>query len=151
MKSNFYTSFTQSLAVLAICPALLMFTSCGRHTNSEVFYLVSANLSLPYWKTAVAGFNAAAVRYKVTAKVAGPDSFDANAELQQLNQVIAAKPAGILISVTDEQLLKPGIDAAVAAGIPVITIDSDAASSHRLFFHRNEQFGGRAPGRGTSG
>jgi ribose transport system substrate-binding protein len=31
-------------------------------------------------------------------------------------------------------LLKPGIDAAVAAGIPVITMDSDAPSSHRLFF-----------------
>jgi len=39
-----------------------------------------------------------------------------------------------LISVADEALLKPGIDAAVAAGIPVITIDSDAPSSHRLYF-----------------
>jgi ribose transport system substrate-binding protein len=39
-----------------------------------------------------------------------------------------------LISVAEEALLKPGIDAAVAAGIPVITMDSDAPSSHRLFF-----------------
>jgi ribose transport system substrate-binding protein len=30
--------------------------------------------------------------------------------------------------------MQPEIDAAVAAGIPVVTIDSDAASSHRLFF-----------------
>jgi ribose transport system substrate-binding protein len=89
---------------------------------------------LPYWKTAVSGFNAAAGRYNVTARVAGPDSYDPQAELQELNHAVASKPNGILISVADEALLKPGIDAAVSAGIPVITIDSDAPTSRRLFF-----------------
>ena len=122
------------LLALVLSPSLLLLTSCGRHAQSEVYYLVATNLSLSYWKTAIAGFNAAAARYKVTAKVAGPDSYDPQAELQELNRVVAAKPAGILISVAEENLLKPGIDAAVAAGIPVITIDSDAPTSHRLFF-----------------
>ena len=133
-KSVGFRGLRKLLGVLVVSPALLMAISCGRHSQSEVFYLVSANLSLPYWKTAVAGFNAAAARYKVSAKVAGPDSFDPQAELQELNRAVAAKPAGILISVTDEELIKPGIDAAVAAGIPVLTIDSDAPNSHRLFF-----------------
>ena len=35
---------------------------------------------------------------------------------------------------TDPALLKDSIDKAVAAGIPVITVDSDAPSSKRLFF-----------------
>ena len=126
-------SFTK-LAVLTLSPALLLMISCGRHSQSEVYYLVSNNLSLAYWKTAVAGFNSAAAHYKVTAKVVGPDNYDPQAELQELNRAVAAKPAGILISVAEEALLKPGIDAAVAAGIPVITMDSDAPSSHRLFF-----------------
>src|SRR5450756_1063908 len=126
--------FAKRLAVLALSPSLLFVTSCGRHAQSEVYYLVSANLALPYWKTAVAGFNQAAARFKVTAKVAGPDNYDPQAELQELNHAIAAKPAGILISVADEELLKPGIEAAIAAGIPIITMDSDAPSSHRLFF-----------------
>src|SRR5580658_4234519 len=124
----------KKLVAFALAPTLLLLTSCGRHSQSEVYYLVAANISLPYWKTAVSGFNAAAARYKVTAKVAGPDSYDPQAELQELNHAVAAKPAGILISVADEALLKPGIDAAVDAGIPIITIDSDAASSRRLFF-----------------
>jgi ribose transport system substrate-binding protein len=124
----------KKLVALALSPTLLLLVSCGRHSQSETYYLVAANLSLPYWKTAVSGFNAAAARYKVTAKVAGPDNYDAQAELQELNHAVAAKPAGILISVADEGLLKPGIDAAVAAGIPVITMDSDAPSSRRLFF-----------------
>jgi ribose transport system substrate-binding protein len=122
------------LVALALSPVLLLVTSCGRHAQSEVYYLVAANLSLSYWKTAVAGFNAAAARYKVTGKVAGPDNYDPQAELQELNRAVAAKPAGILISVADEALLKPGIEAAVAAGIPLITIDSDAPTSRRLFF-----------------
>ena len=124
----------KKLVALALSPTLLLLVSCGRHSQSETYYLVAANLSLPYWKTAVSGFNAAAARYKVTAKVAGPDNYDAQAELQELNHAVAAKPAGILISVADEGLLKPGVDAAVAAGIPVITMDSDAPSSRRLFF-----------------
>jgi len=119
---------------IALAPAMLFVTSCGRHQTSEVYYLVSANLALPYWKTAVAGFNQAATAYKVTAKVAGPDSYDPAEELKQLNQAVAAKPAGILISVADEELLKSGIEAALAAGVPVITMDSDAPSTHRLFF-----------------
>ena len=124
----------KKVIALALSPALLFVMSCARHETTETYYLITANLSLPYWKTAVAGFNQAAARYKVTVKVAGPDSYDAQAELQELNQAIAAKPSGILISVADEALLKPGIDAAIAAGIPVITMDSDAPSSHRLFF-----------------
>src|SRR5208337_3653360 len=42
--------------------------------------------------------------------------------------------AGILISVADASVLQPGIDAAIDAGIPVITMDSDATGSHRLYF-----------------
>lgn len=122
------------LVALLLSPAVLLLISCGRHSQSEVYYLVSNNLALQYWKTAEAGFNSAAARYKVTAKVVGPETYDPQAELQELNRAVASKPAGILISVADEALLKPGIDAAINAGIPVLTMDSDAPSSRRLFF-----------------
>jgi ribose transport system substrate-binding protein len=122
------------ITAVAITSALLVLSGCGRHSTSEVYYLVSANLSLPYWKTAAAGFNQAAVHYNVTARVVGPESYDPQAELQALQQAVAAKPAGILISVADEALLKPEIDEAINGDIPVITMDSDAPSSHRLFF-----------------
>src|ERR1700721_3655280 len=112
----------RKLFSLALPPTLLLLTSCGRHSRSEVYYLVAANLSLSYWKTAISGFNAAAARDKVTAKVAGPDNYDPQAELQELKSAIAAKPAGILISVADEALLKPGMDGAGGGGVPVITV-----------------------------
>jgi ribose transport system substrate-binding protein len=99
-----------------------------------VYYLISTNLALPYWQSAAAGFKQAAAEYKVTARVVGPDGYDAQAELAELQKAAATKPAGILISVADVSVLQPGIDAAVNAGVPVITMDSDAAGSRRLYF-----------------
>jgi ribose transport system substrate-binding protein len=128
MKAITKAGFTLlALGVGLIC-------GCERHSTKEVFYMVTTNAALPYWQTAAAGFNHAAAQYKVTAKVVGPDNYDAQAELAELTKAIAAKPAGILISVADAAVLQPQIDAAITAGIPVITIDSDAAGSRRLFF-----------------
>jgi ribose transport system substrate-binding protein len=122
-------------AIAALACTVACVAGCGaRHTDKEVYYLIAANLALPYWQTAQAGFNHAAAQYGVTAKVAGPDSHDPQAELAELQKAVAAKPAGILISVSDASVLQPEIDAAAAAGIPVITIDSDAPASRRLYF-----------------
>ncbi len=122
-------------AALALAVLGLTFASgCDRHSTKEVFYLISVNSSLPYWQTVAKGFNKAAAEYKVTAKVVGAENYDPQAELAELQKAVAAKPAGILIQAADAAALQPGIDAAVAAGIPVITVDSDAASSHRLYF-----------------
>src|ERR1035441_5317625 len=64
----------------------------------------------------------------------GPGGFYPQHEVTEFPQAVALKPAGILVSVANEALMQPEIDSAMAAGIPVITIDSDAPSSHRLFF-----------------
>ena len=114
------------LALLAIGVA---FTSgCERHSKKETFYLVGVNMALPYWQSGAKGFSQAAAKYQVTAKVVGPENYDPQAELTELQKAVAAKPAGILITVADETVIGPGIDAAVSAGIPVITIDSDATN-----------------------
>jgi len=125
----------RGVAILLALPlALSVLTGCQRHSYSETYYLISNNMALPYWQTAIAGFNRAAHQYGVKAVVAGPNTFDAQAELQALQNAVAAKPDGILISVADPTVLQPEIDKAIDAGIPVITIDSDAPHSHRIFF-----------------
>ena len=122
-----------ALSLLAL--GVLFTIGCGaRHSDKEVYYLVATNVNLPYWQTAAAGFKQAAAQYKVTVKVVGPDTYDPKAELAELHSAIAAKPSGILISVADASVLQSEIDAAVNAGIPVITMDSDAAGSRRLYF-----------------
>jgi ribose transport system substrate-binding protein len=114
---------------------LVLTLSCGSaHDSDEFFVLVSANLQLPYWKAAGAGFSNAAAQMKVRADFTGPQTYDPKAERDALDAAVQKKATGILLAVTDPALLKDSIDKAVAAGVPVITIDSDAPSSKRLFF-----------------
>jgi ribose transport system substrate-binding protein len=135
------------LALVALATGL--FTGCGaRHSDKEVYYLVASNMSTAYWQSAVTGFKKAAAQYGVTAKTAGPDTYDPQGELTELKSAVAAKPSGILVSVSDASILQPEIDAAIGAGIPVITVDSDAAASHRLYFiGTNNLEAGRLGGR----
>jgi ribose transport system substrate-binding protein len=120
--------------VIALVTVLPLLEGCSRHSRSERYYLVTVNVELPYWKTAFEGFQKAAAEYGVSVDLRGPHKFDPAAEVQEFRSVVALKPAGILVSVTDSSLLAPEIDAAIAAGIPVITMDSDAPESKRLYF-----------------
>jgi ribose transport system substrate-binding protein len=118
---------------LAISLAALL--SCGSAHDSDEFYvLISANLQVPYWQAAGAGFSNAASQMKVRSDFQGPQNYDTKVERDALNAAVQKKASGILLAVTDPALLKDSIDKAVAAGIPVITLDSDAPASKRLFF-----------------
>jgi ribose transport system substrate-binding protein len=119
----------------AVAVLLLVILSCGGvHDSDEYFVLVSANLQVPYWKAAGAGFANAAAQMKVRSDFTGPQTYDPKAEREALDEAVQKKATGILLAVTDPALLKDSVDKAVAAGVPVITIDSDAPSSKRLFF-----------------
>ena len=125
----------KTLHFAAIAALSIFSLSCGAaHDSDEFFVLVSANLQVPYWKTAGAGFSNAAGQMKVRSDFTGPQNYDPKAERDAVDQAVQKKATGILLAVTDPALLKDNIDKAVAAGVPVITIDSDAPTSKRLFF-----------------
>ena len=125
------TKLKSALTFASATLAILTLTACQ---HAGVYYLISNNLKLPYWKTVNAGFTKAAQAYGVNARLDGPDDYNAAAELDSLRKAVAAKPAGILISVADAVTFREDIINAVEAGIPVITVDSDAPTSNRLFF-----------------
>jgi ribose transport system substrate-binding protein len=109
--------------------------SCGRaHEAEEKYYLVITNKQLPYWKTAASGFFAAARQLNVKSEIAGPDDYNPQQQASEFRRVAQQKPSGILVSAADAELLKPEIDAALQAGVPVITMDADSPSSKRLYF-----------------
>ncbi len=114
--------------------ALLAAGGCHQNPNGNTFYLVANNLKLPYWQTLGNGFSKAATEYRVKVQIVGPDTYDAQGELAAFHNAVAARPAGILVSVPDAALFRTEINAAIQAGIPVITVDSDAPTSQRLYF-----------------
>jgi ribose transport system substrate-binding protein len=111
------------------------FLSCNSaHDSDEYYAFIAANLQVPYWKTADTGFTHAAAQLKVRSDFDGPQNYDAAAEKEAFDRAVQKKATGILLAVTDPAVLKDSIDKAIAAGIPVITVDSDAPASKRLFF-----------------
>jgi ribose transport system substrate-binding protein len=121
------------LLTLSAASSMLL-GGCERHAKSEHYFLIATNIGLPYWQSAHAGFAKAAAQYGVTEDMRGPDSFTPAVEVDEFRAAVARKPAGILVSVSDPALMGPEINKAMAAGIPVITMDSDAPDSQRLFF-----------------
>jgi ribose transport system substrate-binding protein len=134
----------KSMGVFAAALALgvIGFSSCQKpyHEDQERYVFVASNIHLPYWEEAQAGLRDVAKQMGVKAEMVGPEKFDPQEQLKAFQDVVNSKPAGILISVTKPDLLQDAIDSAVAQGIPVITVDSDAPASKRLMFVGTDNF-----------
>jgi ribose transport system substrate-binding protein len=67
-------------------------------------------------------------------EIDGPENYDAKAEYEAFQKAVQQKPSGILLWAVDPTLMTPGIRAAQAQGIPVVTINADAPESGRSLF-----------------
>jgi ribose transport system substrate-binding protein len=117
---------------------ILSFSGCStnHHDPLEKFYLVTPNTKSAYWQEGWSGFNTAAFALGtgVQTGLAGPDTYDPQAEVHEFQVVMSLKPAGIIVSAADPAAMKGPIDDAIAKGIPVMTVDSDVPESKRLTF-----------------
>lgn len=118
--------------------SILTLAGCGggRHETTEVYYLVAANTKIAYWQEAKEGLYAAAKQLGVRSEMVGPEGYDPEGEKREFDRIVASQPApaGILVSPTAPELMRGSIDAAIAKGIPVVTMDSDDPKSKRLLF-----------------
>ncbi|HLI77354.1 MAG TPA: substrate-binding domain-containing protein [Acidobacteriaceae bacterium] len=124
-----------STALFAFLAAgCLGLAGCHYRSTHDIYYLVAPNLKLSYWKSVQAGFQQAAHEYGVTPVVAGPETYDPSAEASAFSDAVGRHPAGILVSAAAASALHADIASAIDSGIPVITVDSDAPNSERLYF-----------------
>ena len=136
MKSN-------RVGVVAVsCLAVIGLASCQTpyHEQEERYVFVASNVNLPYWQEAQAGLTDAAKQLGVKSELTGPEKFDPQEQLRAFQKVVESKPAGIMISVTRPELFQDAINGAIAQGIPVITVDSDAPNSKRVMFVGTDNF-----------
>jgi ribose transport system substrate-binding protein len=125
----------QKILLCSLVSLMFLLIGCRPpHSADEHYILVASNLQVPYWRTAGAGFMQQAQQMRVRADFVGPKDYNPQAQLEEFRKAVQQKPTGILVSPADPSLMKDDIDRAIAAGIPVLTIDSDAPSSKRLFF-----------------
>lgn len=71
---------------------------------------------------------------QVQVELQGPAEWDASLEARTVEQLVARKIDGLVVTAAEANALVPAIDKAIAAKIPVITFDSDSPGSQRLAF-----------------
>jgi ribose transport system substrate-binding protein len=108
----------------------------GRPANpNEEYVWLSANANLPLFTTHDhPALRLAGEELGVKVSIAGPSSVDIPGLVAAVEQTVARKPAGMMVVGWDPSALVPSINAAMAAGIPVVCVDADVPSSHRLSF-----------------
>ena len=95
------------------------------------YVLVPKNLGNPYFDTANNGAQEAAGELGITVLYQGSATADATEQITLLNSLIAQQPCGLAISANDADALVPTGQAAMDAGIPVVTWDSAIAPDGR--------------------
>ncbi|HEV2127965.1 MAG TPA: sugar ABC transporter substrate-binding protein [Thermomicrobiales bacterium] len=86
----------------------------------------------PFWSVVQRGAERAAEDLGVTVEYQAPTTFDMVAMSQLIDAAVASNPDGLVVSIPDADALSPSIQAAVEAGIPVISINSGAEVADEL-------------------
>ena len=127
--------------VLAACSntASNSTTSGSSNTSRNLkFYVIThGQASDPFWSVVKKGVDQAASDMGVQVVYEAPPTFDMVAMSHLIDSAVATHPAGLVVSIPDPNALGPSIKAAVAAGIPVISINSgaDVAKSLGVLVH----------------
>ena len=104
----------------------------------------------PFWSVVANGADDAARELGVRLEYQAPSSFDMVRESQLIDAAVASRPSALVISVPDPDALARSIEAAVAAGIPALSVNAGDAAWKRLGFlghiGQTEYESGRAAG-----
>jgi ribose transport system substrate-binding protein len=109
-------------------------TEQPKNHKDEVYVWACQYNSLPLFvNNDYIGMDVVAEELGVTVKKVGPQKIDLPAFVAAIEQEIVKKPAGMMVVGWDPSL-QVGIDKAMDAGIPVVTVDADVPASKRLCF-----------------
>jgi simple sugar transport system substrate-binding protein len=92
--------------------------------ETRVVFVTHGQSGDPYWSVVKNGMDDAAKTLGVKAEYLSPETFDMVKMAQMIDAAAASKPDGLVVSIPDAAALSDPVKNAVAAGIPVIVIDS---------------------------
>ena len=123
----------KSLLKSAVAGAALMAASFAAHAADINIVVVShGQASDPFWSVVKNGVAEAAKDTGAKVDYRAPETFDMVQMGQLIDAAINQKPQGIVVSIPDADALGPSIQRAVAAGIPVISMNSGSDASKKL-------------------
>src|SRR6266571_2951607 len=107
-------------------------SSGGTSRNLKFYVITHGQASDPFWSVIKRGVDQAAHDMGVQAIYEAPPTFDMVAMSHLIDSAVAAHPDGLVVSIPDPNALGPSIKAAIAAGIPVISINAGAEVAKSL-------------------
>ena len=120
--------FKSMLAATALAASLF-----AAHAQDASIIVVShGQASDPFWSVVKNGVAQAAADMGVNVDYRAPETFDMVAMAQLIDAAVNQNPAGLIVSIPDADALGPSIKKAVAAGIPVISMNSGSDVSKEL-------------------
>jgi ribose transport system substrate-binding protein len=127
------------ILVLAFVVSMLFIgTSCkeagGKAAAGDITVVVIGKSVHPYWSNVETGVNDAGEDLGVDAIFWVPSKEDINAQISTMETYIAQGVDGIAVAPSDPVAMAPYIKKAMDAGIPTITLDTDAPESERLCY-----------------
>ena len=96
----------------------------GASRDLRIVVVTHGQASDPFWSVVANGVNQAQEDLGIEVEYNAPETFDMVAMSQLIDTAVASDPDGLVVSIPDADALGASIEAAVAAGIPVVSINS---------------------------
>lgn len=130
---HMFTGLLTSAAVLAAAAAFAPQAAFAQN----IIVVSHGQANDPFWSVVKNGVQEAAKDTGVTVDYRAPETFDMVAMAQLIDAAVNQEPDGLVVSIPDADALGPSIEKAVAAGIPVISMNSgsDVAKGLGVLLH----------------
>lgn len=102
------------------------------HRAERIVMISHGQAADPYWNIVKNGAEEAAGQVGVSLDYRAPETFDMIRMAELIQSANNQRPDGIIVSIPDASALGPAIQAAVQAGIPVVSINSGADVASKL-------------------
>lgn len=112
------------LAKFMLGLAILAGLASAAAAQTRIVFVTHGQSGDPYWSVVKNGMDDAAKALGVKAEYLSPETFDMVKMAQLIDAATASKPDGLVVSIPDAAALSGPVKEAVAAGIPVIVVDS---------------------------
>ena len=117
---------------LVLAGAVMLAASGVASAAERIIMVTHGQANDPFWNVVKNGAAEAAKETGVDFDYRAPETFDMVAMSQLIDAAVNQQPDGLVVSIADADALGPSIEKAVAAGIPVISMNSGSDVSKKL-------------------
>jgi len=132
----------QEMKAVLLAGIALSVMTVGANAQTFVLGMKGPGAGNPFWAAVEAGAIAAGEEAGVEViVVAPPQESDVQAQINQIEDLIAQGVDGIALAPTDPNALAPVVDAAIAQDIPVVFVDTQGTNAGVSFIGTDNQAG----------